>query len=458
MALEVLIVDDEQDICCLIQDVLEDEGYACRLAHSGEGALEEVRKRRPHLVLLDIWLGDTRFDGLRVLEEIRKAHSDLPVLMMSGHGNIETAVSAIKRGAYDFLEKPFKSDRLLVLIERAIEATRLREENLILLRQLEPSAATHDVIGNSSAILSLREAINKQAQTNARVLIQGPFGSGKEAVARLIHTNSQRAQGPFVVMNCYGLNAFEVERELFGSEREGHFHVGVFERAHLGTLYLDSVDELDGAVQLKIARALQRQRFLRDGGEKEIEADFRVISSATNDLKQLLEQDRLKEEFYNRISAATLKVPGLKERREDIAEIVDNFLEFFALQHQLPKLEVSQEVLVLLQSQAWPGDVKQLRNLLEWVTLNFSARLEKGNTITLQDLPLSLLHSSHAANDSSMIMDFIQLPLREARDRFERDYLAAQIDRFEGNISKTASFVGMERSALHRKLRALAIK
>lgn len=460
MALDVLIVDDEKDICHLVRDILEDEGYLCRIAHTGPDALAEVNKRCPHLVLLDIWLGDTQFDGLKILELIRKDHTELPILMMSGHGNIETAVAAIKKGAYDFLEKPFKSDRLLLLIERALEISRLRHENAQLQDQVTPAALISDVVGTSLAISHVREAIKKHAQTNARVLIQGPFGSGKETIARLIHRASHRANGPFVVLNCSGLNPDELERQLFGCEKEGQTLLGVLEKAHLGTLYLDCVDEMDLEMQLKIARALQRQKFIREGGGLEVEADFRVIASSTDNLLDLVKAQQFKEELYNRLATATINVPPLKERREDIEPLIEHFITFFCKQHQIPVFTVSQEAMVLLKAQRWPGNVRQLKNALEWISLSFKEHANEEDTLIVgvSNLPANMMQSTQTEYTGLQITDFISLPLREARERFERDYLASQVERFEGNISKTAEFIGMERSALHRKLRSLAIK
>lgn len=462
MKKDILIIDDEQDICLLIKDILEDEGYSCRFAHSGPTSLKEVTKRRPSLVLLDIWLGDTQFDGLKILELLKIDHPDLPVLMMSGHGNIETAVSALKKGAYDFLEKPFKSDRLILLIKHALETSRLKGENLRLKGHVLPFTGANDVIGTSPSSNELRETIVKVANGNSRILLEGPFGSGKESIARLIHQKSERRHGPFITLNCSGMNSENLERNLFGSEKAGAFHIGVLEEAHSGTLYLDAVDEMEIDSQLKIARALQRQKFLREEGVLEVEADFRVISSSTDHLEDLVNQGEIKADLYDRISTIVIKIPALKERAEDIEPLTNHFLFFYAQQYQVSINELSEDVHLLLRAHNWPGNVRQLKSTIEWMVINFKNHPRKGSTskIELQHIPEAFLASpsSSSISDLSGVRGFIDLPLREAREKFERDYLSTQIGRFQGNISKTSEFIGMERSALHRKLRSLTLK
>jgi two-component system nitrogen regulation response regulator NtrX len=455
MALDILIIDDEKDICHLIGDSLEDEGYTCRYALNADQAFQEVKKRRPHLVLLDIWLGDTKFDGLKILEILKADHETLPVLMMSGHGNIETAVSAIKKGAYDFLEKPFKTDRLLILVERALEATRLREENASLKKHVSSSGQEKGLIGTSAAIITVCEAINKVASTNSRVVIEGPHGSGKETVARLIHANSGRAQGAFVVVHCAGLEVENLEEKLFGREHESGFTAGVFERAHNGTLYLDAVDELTPELQAKMVKALQSNKFTRLGGKDQVEVDVRILCSSVRNLKELVDQGALREDLYYRLKVVTIIVPSLRERMEDIPALVAHFIQLLSYQHSVAEVQFDESALLALRQYHWPGNVRQLRNVIEWVMIMQAGKNKR--TIALDDLPAEIVSQASDMLREPTSAKLIHLPLRDAREAFEKDYLVAQVDRFEGNISKTAQFIGMERSALHRKLKGLHI-
>lgn len=454
MAHDILIVDDEKDICYLIGDILTDEGYQCRFAHSGEEALSEVQKRRPHLILLDIWLGESRFDGLKVLDLVKTDHCDLPILMMSGHGTIETAVSAIKMGAYDFLEKPFKSDRLIILVHRALETHRLRQENAEL-KQKTPSQ--EDIfIGSSPSIQSLNEMVAKVAPTNSRIVIQGPLGSGKEGLARKIHANSKRAGGPFVILNCAGLELKDLEEKLFGRDKENGFNAGVLEQAHHGTLYLDAVDEMTLDIQGKMVKALQSQEFYRMGGKTPVNVDVRVIASTALDLQALVSRKLFREDLYYRLNVVTLTIPTLRERREDMAALVNYFTQALAFQNAVRPLIVTEEALMLLKNYHWPGDVRQLRNVIEGVLL--VAQDPQKQEITRDDLPQDILSEAPQYLKDQEALKLMLLPLREAREQFEKEYLLAQVERFEGNISRTAEFIGMERSALHRKLKALQIQ
>ena len=458
MAHDILIVDDEADIRSAVTGILEDEGYECRTAGGSDQALEAIRARRPSLVLLDIWLQNSAMDGLEILQLLRREHSDLPVVMISGHGTIESAVWAIKEGAYDFIEKPFKTDRMLLVLERAIEAARLKSENA----ELRLRAGTEaELIGQSHSVQSLQQAVQKVAPTGSRVLVTGPAGAGKEVVARMLHRKSRRAQGPFVVLNCAIMHPDRLETELFGVEAEADQaenggKVGQFERAHGGTLVLDEVADMPLETQGKIVRVLQDQRFQRVGGSKRVEVDVRVIASSNRDLERLLAEGRFRQDLYYRLNVVPLRVPSLHERVEDIPALVEHFMQRAGDSAGLPPRRLAHDAMAALQAYSWPGNVRQLRNVIDWLLI--MAPGDSHDAIRADMLPPEIGSSAPAAlraNDDGEIMS---LPLREARELFEKQYLEAQVLRFGGNISRTAHFVGMERSALHRKLRSLGIQ
>ncbi|QBX37907.1 sigma-54-dependent Fis family transcriptional regulator [Brevundimonas sp. S30B] len=448
---DILVVDDEADIRDLVSGLLEDEGHAVRTASNSDAALAAIRARRPSLAILDIWMQGGGLDGLELLDVVKEIDPDLPVVMISGHGNIETAVSALKRGAYDFIEKPFKSDRLVVVVERAIEAASLRREN----RRLRAQTMTPTgIIGRSAAAQVLRATIGKVAPANSRVLISGPPGSGKELVARQIHEASPRARAEFVAISAAGMAPERLDAELFGEEAgDGRPRkIGVFERAHNGTLYLDDVADMPPESQSRILRVLVEQRFRRVGGEQDVQVDVRVISSTSKDLKAEIAQGSFREDLFHRLNVVPIRVPGLAERREDIAELIEHFIESLSASQGLPRRRVGEDAVAVLQVHPWPGNVRQLRNNIE--RLLILATGDPAEPITADMLPQEVA----ASNGGGLAADrTIALPLREAREVFERDYLAAQIMRFGGNISRTAAFIGMERSALHRKLKSLGV-
>ncbi len=451
---DILVVDDEADIRDLVSGILNDEGYETRLAKDADTALAAVRARRPSLMVLDIWLQGSRLDGLQVLDEIKRDHPDLPVVVISGHGNIETAVAAIKRGAYDFIEKPFKSDRLLLIIERALEAAKLRRENEELrLRHLDDA----DLIGQSALMAQLRQTIEKVAPTGSRVLISGPPGSGKEVVARLLHARSRRTRNPFVVINCANMAPERMEGELFGIEDAGGDlrKVGVLEQAHGGTLYLDEIADMPMETQAKILRVLVDQTFTRLGGAQNVQVDVRIISSSSRDLRREIAEQRFREDLFHRLSVVPIRVPALSERRDDVPLLVDHFLRRFSMAYGTPVCKVGDDALAALQAHDWPGNVRQLRNNVERLVILKSD--QPGAAITADMLPVEVSASAPAITNGPGGEHIISLPLREARELFEREYLIAQINRFGGNISRTASFIGMERSALHRKLKSLGV-
>ncbi|MDZ4052877.1 MAG: sigma-54 dependent transcriptional regulator [Phenylobacterium sp.] len=452
MAADVLVVDDEADIRDLVAGILSDEGYEVRTASDSESALAAVRARRPSLLILDIWMQGGGMDGLELLDLLKSLDPDLPVVMISGHGNIETAVSAIKRGAYDFLEKPFKSDRLLLVVDRALEAANLRREN----RRLRTQAIMPEgLIGKSMPAQHLRQMIAKLAAANSRVLIAGPPGSGKETVARLIHSASPRAKGEFVAISAAGMTPERMDVELFGVEGEGGRpgKIGVFERAHAGTLYLDEVADMPRETQSRILRVLVEQRFRRVNGDADVQVDVRVISSTSRNLRQEIAEGRFREDLFHRLNVVPVAVPGVSERREDIPELVENFIERICEASGMPRRVLSEDAIGALQVRPWPGNLRQLRNVVERMLILSSG--DPKEPITAEMVP----SDAQPADGGGLLGadKIIALPLREARETFEREYLSAQMMRFSGNISRTAAFIGMERSALHRKLKSLGL-
>ena len=457
MADEILIVDDESDIRMLISGILSDEGYAVREAGDSDGALAAVRARRPNLVVLDIWLKNSPLDGMQLLKALLHEQPALPIVMISGHGTIEVAVSALRLGAYDFIEKPFKADRLLLVVQRAIEAARLRTEVEELRLRAGPSA---ELLGNSPAICQVRQAIEKVAPTGSRVLITGPAGAGKEIVARLLHETSGRSGGNFVALNCAIMHPERLESELFGSEAgaegpEAPGKVGTFERAHNGTLLLDEVADMPLETQGKIVRVLQEQTFERVGGRHLVEVDVRVIASTNRDLPALIQDGRFREDLFYRLNVVPLRVPALRECREDIPILVEHFMSRSAELAGLPPRRLNEDAMAALQAYDWPGNVRQLRNVVDWILIMVPG--EAGDAVQATMLPPDIGTIAPAVSRDGQNQEIMTLPLREAREIFERQYLEAQVIRFGGNISRTAAFIGMERSALHRKLRSLGL-
>ncbi|HTW26208.1 MAG TPA: sigma-54 dependent transcriptional regulator [Acetobacteraceae bacterium] len=457
MAHEILIVDDEPDIRLLIEGLLRDEGYETRQAADSDAALAAFNARRPALVILDVWLQGSRLDGLGILKAMRGEEPQVPVVMISGHGTIEMAVAAIQEGAYDFLEKPFKSDRLLLVVRRALEAARLWRENAELrLRAGADSALT----GQSAAIAGVRGAIERVAPTGSRVLITGPAGSGKEVAARMIHARSRRTDGPFVVLNCATLNPGRFEEELFGFEAgpdpaSKPRRAGVLERAHGGTLLLDEVSDMPLETQGKIVRALQDQTFERLGGSARVKVDVRVLATTNKDLQAEIAAGRFREDLYYRLAVVPLRLPSLRERREDVPLLAQHFLARSAENAGMPSRELSADAMAALQAYEWPGNVRQLRNLMDWLLI--MAPGTSADPVRAEMLPPEIVQGAPALLNFDAGADVMALPLREARDLFETQYLQAQLMRFGGNISRTAGFVGMERSALHRKLKQLGV-
>lgn len=454
MASDILIVDDEVDIRELVAGILEDEGHGTRTAADSDAALATIKERRPTLIFLDIWIQGSKLDGLELLDEIKALHPEIPIVMISGHGNIETAVSAIRRGAYDYIEKPFKVDRLILIAERALETSSLKKQ----VKELQDkSSDMPEILGSSVAINALRQTIERVAPTNARVMISGASGSGKELVARNIHSLSNRADGPFVALNAANITPERMEIELFGTEGESTDgsgrKVGAMEEAHNGTLYIDEIADMPRDTQSKILRVLVDQKFERVGGNTKVEVDVRVLSSTAQNLEKLIAEGLFREDLFHRLAVVPIRVPSLAERRSDIPELVSAFMEQIGRQSGIGTCVIGDDAMAVLQAHDWPGNIRQLRNNIE--RLMILSRDEDG-VISADMLPSEIgemLPQAGGGNGEHLMA----LPLKEAREAFEKDYLAAQVGRFGGNISRTAEFIGMERSALHRKIKTLGL-
>jgi len=448
---DILIVDDERDIRELISEILIDEGYTTRLAGTSDDAMREVTSQPPGLLILDIWLKDSDMDGIDILKKVKSDYPEVPVVIISGHGNIEIAVAAIKQGAYDFIEKPFNIDQLLVVIRRAMETSRLRREN-ITLRQKD--APVGDLIGSSAGFRALVSQLDKVAKSNSRIMLRGGSGVGKETAARYIHAQSDRAAGPFVVVGCATIEPDRMEEVLFGRESgDQNGAQGLLEQAHGGVIYFDEVADMPLVTQSKILRVLVDQKFQRVGGNDQIKVDLRVLSSTSCDLEVEIAERRFREELFHRLNVVPVEVPTLEERREDIPELVEHFVEHFNQTQGLNMRKLSDDAATLLQTLPWPGNIRQLKNVIERILI-----LSDGTgPISADEIPTDKQKSAGANDGGGMSANWATLPLREAREAFEREYLITQINRFGGNISKTANFVGMERSALHRKLKSLGV-
>ena len=452
MALDVLVVDDEADIRDLVAGVLEDEGYSVRTASDSDSALSAIEDRRPSLVLLDVWLQGSRLDGLQILEQVKRRDPTLPVIMISGHGNLDTAVAAIREGAVDFIEKPFEAGKLLHLVERATETDRLRRENAAFRQQF----GQDDQLGGSSvAINNVRATLKRVAPTGSRVLITGPAGVGKEIAARTIHNWSPRSAAPFITVSAAMMSPERMEEELFGVESEGVARPGLLEQAHGGTLFLDEIADMPATTQAKMLRVLTDQSYTRVGGQRPVKVDVRVLSATSSDLAEEIAAGRFREDLYYRLNVVPVRIPSLRERREDIPDLVVHFLARFAAERRIATPNVSEEAIAALQAHDWPGNVRQLRNIIERTLI--MAPGDRVECIDVDLLPSEVVEGPGAATMGSSSIAIMGSPLREARESFEREYLKVQIRRFSGNISRTASFIGMERSALHRKLKALGL-
>ncbi len=446
---DILITDDERDIRELISDILKDEGFTTRLAANSDQCMKAIADEPPALMILDIWLKDSGMDGIDILKSVKRDHPDVPIVIISGHGNIEIAVAAIKQGAYDFIEKPFNIDQLLVVIRRAMETSRLRRENVELKRG---ESATAEMMGESAAFRALKSQLDKVTKSNGRVMLTGPAGSGKEIAARYIHANSNRSSAPFVTVSSASIEPDRMEEVLFGRQGAGGIEKGLLEQANGGLIYFDEIADMPAGTQSKILRVLVDQTFQRVGGTDKVQVDLRVISSTNRDLPAEIEAGTFREELYHRLNVVPIQVPSLEERREDIPLLAEHFVEVFNKDQGLPLRKLAEDARALLQTMLWPGNVRQLKNMVERVLILG----ENSDEISAKELPTG---EEATAEEGRIVLSggLATLPLREARELFEREYLLTQINRFGGNISRTASFVGMERSALHRKLKSLGV-
>lgn len=459
MAVDILIVDDEVDICDLVSGILSDEGYDTRTAHTGAEALNAIKERQPNLVLLDVWLGDGARDGLKILEIIKRDHSHVPVVMMSGHGTVETAVSSIKLGAYDFIEKPFQTERLLVITSRAIESSRLIRENQEL-RARAPFLCS--LVGSSHATLDAKQILDAAAPSNSRIFLQGPVGCDRVAIARYVHNMSLCAQGPFFSLNCASLPPDKIDVELFGLEtlsagKETSCKIGLLENAHGGTLFIDEIGAMPLAVQTRLVQFLLHRKFSRIGGNSLVEVDVRILSGSSQKPKEMLEGQMVREDLLSRLSVVSVAIPPLVERTRDIALLAKHFISAIATAQNVSPRLLSSEALAILESYPWPGDVQQFKNILEWILIMMN-NADPSALIQVDDLPPEIICGNEFAstwNKKASSLAF--LPIKEAREEFERDYLSSQLRRFGGHISQTAKFIGMDRASLHRKLKALGI-
>ncbi len=449
---DILIVDDERDIRELVSDILKDEGFTTRLAGDSEAAMAEMNKEAPSLMILDIWLKDSHMDGIDILKEVKRDNPDVPVIIISGHGNIETAVAAIKLGAYDFVEKPFNIDQLMVVVTRAMETSRLRRENTELRRK---DVTTTEMVGSSQAFRTLKSQLEKVTKSNGRVMLTGPAGAGKEIAARFIHSQSDRAEGPFITVNSASIEPDRMEEVLFGRESTGRgIEPGLLEQAHGGIIFFDEIADMPLGTQSKILRVLTEQQFQRVGGADKVRVDLRVVSSSTRDLGAEVEAGNFRQELFHRLNVVPIEVPSLAERREDIPELAAHFIDGFNKTQGLPLRALSEEAVAMLQTMSWPGNVRQLKNVIERVLILGEGKGEIGAS----EIPGTGSETDDAEEGRVVLSGSLAtLPLREAREMFEREYLLTQINRFGGNISRTAGFVGMERSALHRKLKSLNV-
>lgn len=452
MTIDVLVVDDEADIRMTVSGLLEDEGYRVDVASDADTALAALADVGPRVVVLDVWLEGSRVDGLELLKEIREAAPMAVVLMMSGHADIETAVKAIQDGAYDFIEKPFAADRMIISVVRALEAADLRIENAALRAQ---HRRAWPLVGDSQAVATLRGQIARLAQANSRVLITGPSGSGKEVIARRIHAASERAEAPFIAVNCAGMRPESMESTLFGEQvADGVVVPGLLQKADKGVILLDEVADMPLATQAKMLRLIQEQTFMPVGAAASVSVDIRVMASTSRDLQELVREGRFREDLFFRLNVVPVAAPPLSARTDDVPLLVEHFIELAAATGQ-PRRSLTADAIAALQAHAWPGNVRQLRNVVEWLLIMAPGRPDE--PIDVEALPPDILREDPGSLLAERRQAVMELPLKEAREEFERNYLAAQMARFGGNVSRTAKVVGMERSALHRKLRALNI-
>ena len=448
MSVEILIIDDNSDIRLILDELIKDAGYKTRLAANFNQALTEIDKKLPDVAIIDVKLDKGDNDGIQLLDHIKQKNNDIPVIMISGHANIEMAVNSLKSGAFEFIQKPFDKDRLLNFVNRAVENFNLKKENKNLSNKLFHS---FELIGKSNNIISIKDQIEKLSQSESRVFISGPTGSGKELVARKIYKNSKRNKDPFVIINGALLDAKKYELELFGEEKkDGSILYGAFEKASGGVLLIDEVTEIPLETQSKILRVMIDQKFKRLNGNHDIKVDVRIFCSTSKDMSTEIKNGNFREDLFHRLNVFNIKIDPLTKRIEDIPLLIDYFIENICNTYSYKKFSITDNNYLL--NYDWPGNVRELRNLIERIAI-----LSPGDN---QDKIINIIKESlsRSLDENFSVTDTLSVPLREARESFEKEYLISQIKKFGGNISKTAKFVGMERSALHRKLKILGVK
>ncbi len=450
----LLVVDDEKDIRDLISQILFEEGHTVKLAHNSASAIDYINSEEPDLIILDIWLKDSEMDGIEILKSVRQNNPLCPVVVISGHGNIEIAVAAVKQGAYDFIEKPFNIDQLLLVINRALEASRLRKE-VFSLQNKEINESI--MVGGTGAFKILKQKLDKLIKSNGRILISGPSGSGKEIAARYIHQSSQRANNRFLTVACASVQSEKMEELLFGQEIEGKINPGLFERAHGGTLFFDEVADLPIGTQSKILRILVDQVFFRVGGKNVVRVNCRIISSTSKDLAIEIEKGNFKEELFHRFNVVPIRIPSLEERILDIPLLSTHFIDWLGKNEGLPNKQLTEAAIRKLQNMSWPGNIRQLKNTIERALILGTSKsvINPDDIFEFTEIEKNNFQGNVLDFNSEF---FAEKSLRSAREEFERAYLKYQISKFGGNVSKTASYVGMERSALHRKMKLLNIE
>lgn len=451
---KVLIVDDKSDIRELLSDILSDEGYSTIEASNAKAALNSMDSERPNLVILDIWLEGSEFDGVGVLKRIKSKYPEVPVIMISGHGNIETAIQTIKLGAFDFIEKPFKAEKLLLITKRALQVANLELENSELKKDTTNS---YEIIGGSKLIQQLKDSINTVASSQSRVLLKGEIGVGKEVIARAIHYASPRKAKRFCILHSCTLTPSNFQEELFGIDDGENYKIGLLEKANGGTLFIDELSEMPETAQSSLLKTLLENNFTKIGSNKTTQLDIRIISSSSKNLEQEAINGTLNKSLLYRLNVIPLEIPPLRIRKEDIKLLSNFFIKTFSESMGVPKLKISKEALSIMEMYNWPGNIRQLKNLVEWLIMMHG---KESKEIQIADLPDEIsgkTNTKDAANQNNSVQELITKPIKEARDNFEKIYLSAQLSRFSGNIAKTAEHIGMERTALYRKLKSLEI-
>tara|TARA_A100001011_G_scaffold69730_1_gene71262 strand:- start:1805 stop:3163 length:1359 start_codon:yes stop_codon:yes gene_type:complete len=449
MKAEILIIDDNPDIRNILKDIIEDSGFKTRIAANYNQALTEIDKKLPDVAIIDVKLDKGDNDGIELLSHIKKINSDIPVIIISGHANIEMAVKSLQSGAFEFIEKPFDKERLINFVNRAVENLKLRNENKNLQSRLFQS---FELIGRSDNIEIIKDQINKLSNTESRVLIYGPTGSGKELIARKIHNQSNRSNNPFIIINAALLDVQKYELELFGEERnDGTISYGALEKSTGGTLLIDQVSEIPLETQSKILRVLTDQKFKRINGNHDVKVNVRIICSTIKDIREEIHLGNFREDLFHRLNVIQIKVDPLSKKIEDIPLLIEYFSKIISDSYNIKKLELNSYTNYLI-NYSWPGNIRELRNLIERIAI-----LTPGSN---NEKILNVIKESikQRENDIFDVNDTLLVPLKEARVNFEKEYLTSQLKKFGGNINKTAKFVGMERSALYRKLKILGVK